>query len=332
MATLKDVANKACVDVSTVSRALNNTSYVHPDTKARIVAAAKELGYRPNAIAQALRQGRRHTIGVVIPRLHMTIFSEILQGIEQEAERLGYSTLISITEDDPKIEKKCLERIQNSFVDGIIITGTGQNNRLVRSIQAGGTAIAQLVRCSDPRISSVIADYENCGQSAVEFLYKKGCRHIAMIAGSDRQTPFQGRYKGYSEALKKFGLEELLIESDKPVNSFECGYECTNQLIDDEPQLDAILAPVDVQGLGALRALKERGIKVPDQVKVISLTGHSVGAMIETSMTAMEMPAFDMGENAARILITDIEESSNGKIPVPRNLQYPCTLIEREST
>lgn len=104
MATLKDVAQRACVDVSTVSRALNNTSYVHPETKARIVAAAKELGYRPNVMAKALRQGRRHTLGVIVPRLHLTLFSEILPGIEHEAERLGYSTLISTTDDDPQRE------------------------------------------------------------------------------------------------------------------------------------------------------------------------------------------------------------------------------------
>ena len=148
MATLKDVAQKACVDVSTVSRALNNTSYVHPETKARIVAAAKELGYRPNVMAKALRQGRRHTLGVIVPRLHLTLFSEILPGIEHEAERLGYSTLISTTDDDPQREKSCLERMQNSFVDGIIITGTGRNNRLLRSIQASGIAVTQIVRCT----------------------------------------------------------------------------------------------------------------------------------------------------------------------------------------
>ena len=104
MATLKDVAKLANVDVSTVSRALNNTSYVHPDTKERIYAAAKELGYHPNVMAQALRQGKRHTIGVVVPRLHMAIFSEILQGIEQQASELGYATLICSTNDNPKTD------------------------------------------------------------------------------------------------------------------------------------------------------------------------------------------------------------------------------------
>lgn len=228
MATLKDVAQKACVDVSTVSRALNNTSYVHPETKARIVAAAKELGYRPNVMAKALRQGRRHTLGVIVPRLHLTLFSEILPGIEHEAERLGYSTLISATDDDPQREKSCLERMQNSFVDGIIITGTGRNNRLLRSIQASGIAVTQIVRCQEPRISSIVADYEASGRNAVDYLYSKGCRRIALIAGYSHQSPFKGRYEGYSKAIAAHGLEEILAESTQPVNSFEYGYECTN--------------------------------------------------------------------------------------------------------
>ena len=331
MATLKDVAQKACVDVSTVSRALNNTSYVHPETKARIVAAAKELGYRPNVMAQALRQGRRHTLGVIVPRLHLTLFSEILPGIEHEAERLGYSTLISTTDDDPKREKSCLERMQNSFVDGIIITGTGRNNRLLRSIQASGIAVTQIVRCQEPRISSVVADYEACGRNAVDYLYAKGCRRIALIAGYSHQSPFKGRYEGYSKAIAAHGLEEILAESTQPVNSFEYGYECANQLLRDEPELDGILAPVDLQGLGVLRALKEQGIRVPNEVRVLSMTGHAIGEMLETSMTSLEMPAFEMGEKAAQLTIMEIESPSE-KAPTPLSIQFPYTLTQRETT
>ena len=146
MATLKDVARLACVDVSTVSRALNNTSYVHPDTKARIFAAVKELSYQPNVLAQGLRQGKRHTIGVVVPRLHLTLFADITQSIESESRKLGYATLICHTEDDPLIEKECLNRLRNGFVDGIIIAGTGRNGHLLRDIHAGGIAVTQIVR------------------------------------------------------------------------------------------------------------------------------------------------------------------------------------------
>lgn len=332
MATLKDVARLACVDVSTVSRALNNTSYVHPDTKEKIYAAAKELGYHPNRMAQALRQGRRHTIGVVVPRLHLAIFSEILQGIEQAARELGYATLICNTEDDPKTERECLDRLRNGFVDGIIIASTGRNGRLVRDIQASGIPMVQLVRRQERNISSVVADYEACGYDAVQYLHGKGCREIGLIAGSLHLFPYKGRYNGYCRAIAELGLEKNIGESEKwPVNSFEYGYENTNQLLDDNYAIDAIIAAVDIQGLGVIRALTERGIRVPEQVKVLSLTGHSVGRMLETSMTSMEMPAVDMGEKSAKMLIDEIEAGSDRR-PSPQHLTMSYLLVEREST
>lgn len=331
MATLKDVARLACVDVSTVSRALNNTSYVHPDTKERVYAAAKELGYHPNVMAQALRQGKRHTIGVVVPRLHLTIFSELLQGIEQGARSLGYATLICNTEDDPKVERDCLNRLRNGFVDGIIIAGTGHNGRIVRDIKASGIAVVQIVRQQEGNISSVVADYEACGYNAVRFLYEKGCRHIGLINGSTYLAPYKGRLDGYRKAAKDFGLEEYFSKSSYPENSFEYGYECASQLLSDTPGLDGILAAVDIQGLGVIRVLTEMGVSLPNQVKVISLTGHAVGGMLETSMTSMEMPAHEMGKKAAAMVIEEIEAPSDKK-PSPQCVSFTTILVEREST
>lgn len=330
MATLKDVARLACVDVSTVSRALNNNSYVHPDTKEKIYAAAKELGYHPNVVAKALRQGKRHTIGVVVPRLHLAIFSEILQGIEEEARGRGYATLICVTEDDEKTEKECLNRLRNGFVDGIIIAPTGKNGHLIRDIKASGIAVVQLVRRQDHSISSIVADYETCGYEAVTYLYEKGCREIGLIAGAQHLEPYKGRYTGYRKAIKKLGLEENLSECNLPVNSFEYGYECANQLLADNYALDAIIACVDIQGLGARRVLKEKGIGC-DQIKVISLTGHVVGGMLRTSMTSMEMPANEMGMKAAAMVIEEIETPFDRK-PSPRHLVFSASLVEREST
>lgn len=330
MATLKDVAKLACVDVSTVSRALNNTSYVHPETKKRIYAAAKELGYSPNVMAQALRQGKRHTIGIVVPRLHLAIFSEILQGIESKARQYGYSTLVCVTEDDPKVEKDCLNRLRNGFVDGIIIAPVGKNSHLIRDIKASGISVIQLIRKQDQSIGSIIADYEKCAYDAVNYLYHKGCKTIGLIAGSQNLTTFRGRYEGYHKAIKRFNLEEHLSECSFPVNSFEYGYECTMKLIDSTDALDAIIACVDVQGLGARRALKDEGF-TNSQVKVISLTGHSIGGMLQTPMTSLEIPAHEMGEKAALMIIEDIEAPGNNK-PGPKHLTFTSTLVEREST
>jgi LacI family transcriptional regulator len=331
MATLKDVAKLANVDVSTVSRALNNTSYVHPDTKERVYAAAKELGYHPNVMAQALRQGKRHTIGVIVPSLYLTVFSEILQGIERQAGELGYGTLICTTQDDPKKEKECLNRLRSGFVDGIIIVATGRNGRILRDIQASGITVTQLVRRQEADMSSVVGDYDACGYDAVKYLYEKGCREIGLISGSIHLAPFLDRHTGYRRAIEELGLEELTTKTDRDVNSFQYGYECANQLMDENPDLDAIIASVDVQGLGAIRAVTERGLRIPEDVKLISLTGHRVGRMLQTAMTAMEMPAVEMGETAAKMTIEDIEADSKHK-PSRRHICFASILVEREST
>ena len=331
MATLKDVAKLACVDVSTVSRALNNTSYVHPETKARILAAVKELSYQPNVLAQGLRQGKRHTIGVVVPRLHLTVFAEITQGIERAARKLGYAILICTTEEDAKAERECLNRLRNGVVDGIIIAGTGANNRLVRDIHSSGIAVAQVVRRQERDISSVVADYEACGYDAAKFLASKGCREIGLINGPMHIAPYRGRYDGYRKAMAELGLPEISTTSLEACNSFEYGYQCANQLLDENPELDAIMAAVDVQGLGAMRAMKERGVQVPEQVRLVSLTGHAVGSMLETSMTSLEVPAYEMGEKVTRMIVEEIESPSDRK-PSPQHLVFPAALVEREST
>ena len=330
MATLKDVAKLACVDVSTVSRALNNTSYVHPDTKKRIYAAAKELGYRPNVMAQALRQGKKHTIGIVVPRLHLTIFSEIIQGIEQYAREHGYNVLVCVSRDDPKIERSCLTQLRNGFVDGIIIAATGKNGRLIRDIKASGISVVQIIRRQEYSISSVDADFEACGYNAVEYLYEKGCRNIGIIAGAQHLYPYKGRYDGYRKAIRNLNLQEYVSESALEVNTFEYGLECANQLLDNVSGLDAIIACVDVQGLGAIRAIKEAGLTC-DEIKVISLTGHQVGQMLLRTMTSMEMPANEMGVMTAKMIIEDIEAPDDNK-PSVKHLTVAAVLKERETT
>lgn len=331
MATLKDVARLACVDVSTVSRALNNTSYVHPDTKRRILAAVKELSYQPNVLAQGLRQGKRHTIGVVIPHMHLTVFADITQSIEVESRKLGYAVLICHTNDDPAQEKECLNRLRNGFVDGLIIAGTGRNGRLLRDIRTSGIAVTQIVRKQENSISSVVADYDACGYDMVRYLYGKGCREIGLINGPMNLAPYRERYHGYSRAMEELGLFETCADCPGPGNSFDYGYRCTEELLMQNPNLDAIMAAVDIQGMAALRALKDRRIRVPEQMRLVSLTGHSVGELLETTMTALEIPAQEMGAKATRMVIDEIEAPAEEK-PSVQHLVFPASLVERESS
>lgn len=134
MPTLRDVAKLACCDVSTVSRALNNNPCVHAETKKRIMAAVEKLSYRPNLLAKGLRQGKRHSVGIVVPHLHLSVFSMIAQSIEATLREAGYSAFLCSVEDNPIAERDSLNRLRNGLVDGIIIAGTGKNKNLIRDI------------------------------------------------------------------------------------------------------------------------------------------------------------------------------------------------------
>ena len=331
MATLKDVAKLACVDVSTVSRALNNTSYVHPETKERIYAAAKELGYHPNVMAQALRQGKRHTIGVIVPSLFLSVFAGITLGMEQEAQKRNYAILLCSSFDDSSVEKESLNRLRNGFIDGLIIASTGRNTRLIQDIQASGTPVVQIIRDQIPRMNSIVADYEATAYDAVHYLYRQGARNIGFLGGNNRFVPFHDRYQGYQRALQELHLPELTIPSSFVGHSFERGYHDAKALLFQFPDLDAIITSVDSQGLGVLRLLKEQKKRVPEDIRVMSLTGHTIGAMLEPRMTPMELPALEMGRCAVRMILEEIELDSN--IPSsPKRLVFPAELVEREST
>ena len=332
MATLKDVARLANVDVSTVSRALNNTSYVHPDTKKKIMDAVQQLSYKPNLLAKGLRQGKRRTIGVVVPSLNLSVFGDIVQSVEKMARDLGYAVMICTTQDDPDTEEECLNRLRNGLVDGILIASTGQNKRLLRSIHADGIAVAQMVRRQDNQISSAVADYFSSAFQGVKFLYKKGSRHIGLINGSTEIIPYRERYRGYKKAVRDCRCEENTVESSLPKGDyFKDGYEGARALLRQCPETDGILVAVDMQGLGALRALKDRGIKVPKQVRVLSLTGNSIGTKLETTMSSLEMPAEEIGRKVTQMIIEEIEASPDSK-PSQQHIVFDVQIAERETT
>jgi len=332
MATLKDVAKLACVDVSTVSRALNNSSYVHPATKEKILKAVEQLSYKPNLLAKGLRQGKKHTIGVVCPSIYITLFGEMTAALEKEARLYGYGVMICTTGGDAEVEAACLNRLRNGFVDGIVIASTGKNKSLLRDIKGDGISVVQMIRKQDRNLSSVVGDYAASAYDSVQYLYKKGCRQIGFINGSMEIIPYRERYKGYTEAMQELGLEEAMSKSEAPLlNNFEDGYKGAVYLLKHYQGLDGLMAANDLQCLGALRALKDNKVAVPRKVKVISLTGVALGGMLTPSMTSMEMPGAEMGIKAARLIIDDIEAPADNK-PSLQHLVCAPKLAERETT
>lgn len=331
MATLKDVAKLANVDASTVSRALNNTSYVHPDTKERVLKAVKELSYRPNVLAQGLRQGKRYTVGVVLPKLYFTIFAEVLRGIEKKAEEHHYCTLVCSTEDDFVRERECLNRLRNGFVDGIIVAGTGKSGRLLRDMKASDIPLVQIIRNQEREISSVVADYEAAAYQAVRYLADKGCKQIGFINSALSLRPYHDRYKGYISAVKRLKLEEIYPTATEKMQDFAYGFRCAEELLNRYPLLEGMIAANDILGMGAIRAMSKNKRRIPEDVKLMSLNGHSVGEMLQVSMTSMEIPAALIGEKAMELLLEEIQSGNRQGQPA-KHLVFNTRLVEREST
>ena len=330
MATLKDVAKLANVDISTVSRALNNKGYVHEETKKRIIEAVEELSYHPNILAKGLRQGKKHTIAFVVPRIAITIYSDMIAPFSEAARKMNYECLICVSDDDVQQEKEILERLRGGTVDGIVISSTGKNNKLIREIKNEGVCILQAVRKQDESLSSIISDYYTTGYEAVRFLHMKGCRNIGLIIGNLSLHPYKERYAGYMKAVRELGLEPIVVMDETNPNKVHYGMNCADKLLDQYPALDGLLASVDSQGIGAIRELTQRGKRIPEDIRVMSLTGIRLGGFLETAMTAIEVPAGEIGETAAEIIIKDIESKAERR--TVKNLVFNSTLVERETT
>lgn len=330
MATLKDVAKLACCDVSTVSRALNNSAHVHPETRKRIFDAVEKLSYRPNVLARGLRKGKRNTIGIIVPHLQLTMFGDAVQAAEGRARELGYASLVASTHDDGAIEAEILDRLANGFVDGLLIAGTGKNTKMIQSLKAQGMPIVQFVRRDNIGLSSVTADFEACAYEGACYLADKGCKHIGLVNGPSRIGPYRERLSGYRRAVGELNLPEMIASDNAQANTFEYGYHAARRLIAENPELDAIMVAVDAQGMGAMRALREADKRYPEDVRLISLTGYRVGSLLETPMTSMEVPTAEISRKAVEMLVEIIEADADKK-PSVASLVYPPTLVERQS-
>ncbi|WP_277250847.1 LacI family DNA-binding transcriptional regulator [Peptoniphilus vaginalis] len=312
MTTLKDVAKLANVDVSTVSRALNNSGYVHPQTKKRIMDAVEELSYKPNLLIKGVKKGKRKNICVMIPSLFLSMFGELVQLIEEKARDYEYEIVIINTNDDPDVEEISLKKVRDSYTDGLLIVSTGQNKRLIRDINSSDLPVVQLVRNQTDHLSSVDVNYFNCAHEGVHFLRRCGCERIALINGIMEIRPFAERYRGYLKAISELGQDDLSINNDYyNMDFFKTGYNKFKELDDQYGNIDGILTANDLQAMGVLRAAKDLGYIIPEDLKIISLAGHSMGELLETKITSMEMPLDLIANKSVELLINKINSKSD---------------------
>lgn len=330
--TLKDIANKIGVSTTTVSIILNDKApHISKATKDLVIKTATEMNYRPNRIARSLVNRSSHTLGLIVPDIVNPFFAEITKGVCQEAMKNNYAVSIFNTDDDVDKDIEYIDYMQDIGVDGFVaILGTdGQERKRKQRLKKLHNSSCPMIlvdRLIDDNFMSVTTDNKKGAFLATEYLIKLGHKKIGCISGQLNTSFSKERFYGYLEALQKYGIKfdsSLLYEGDY---RYDTGYKITKHLL--EKEVTAILAFNDMIAYGVYGALKEVGLKVPENISVVGYDDLLYSSMISTPLTTIHQPAYKMGEKSVQMLIKLIKGDLSEE---ERHFQFIPKLIERES-
>lgn len=304
--TIKDIASHLCLSVSTVSRALADDKNIRKETKEKIFAAARELGYARNVIAANLRTGRSHTVGVLVDQMVSPYAARIIKGINRVMREHGIYVVTCDADNDPSIERDYLNMVKSSFFDGLIIAhcNNADNSGLFKELNDKGLPMVFLRSSLDGLDAPVVCvnSYDKVF-FLVDHLVCSGRRRIVNVKGPSLSGEVRDLDKAYVDVMNKFGIPviaELQLSAGVDMLS---GREVADRLIDSGVDFDAVFAINEIVAIGVMNRLMERGVKVPDDVSVAAFTGSMLSEMVYPSMTSVEAPLEDMGRRAAELLV-----------------------------
>jgi len=330
--TLKDVALRAGVHPATASRALNPETrlLVSEDTANRVLAAAADLGYRPNAVARSLRTRRSHTVGVLIPDLNNPLFPPIIRGLEDRLGADGYVPLIGNTDGDDARERTVFEQMRARHVDGYVLATAHLRSPLLDEAARAGLPVVLMNRIAeDYSFPSVTVDNERGVRMAISHLTSLGHKRIACIAGPQDVSTGLARYRGFRSAMAAADLE---VPADQVAFarsfSIEEGHRCAKEILAAGERCTAVAAGNDMLAVGCYLALDEAGLSCPGQISVVGFNDMPFIDMLRPPLTTVAFPHYQVGTEAAKLLI----ERLNGDSGLVKVLYLAPELIVRGST
>lgn len=325
---IKDVARKAGVSISTVSRVVNDSKAVRPKTKERVLKAIEELGYKPNAIARSLKIKNTKTIGIMIPDISNQFFPEVVRGVEDVANMYEYNIFLCNTDMDREKEIQYFNALEEKQVDGLIFMGNNIPEELGKRFETCDIPIV-LIGTDYGDLPSVTINNAQASKDVVNYLIKKGHESIAMITGK-AYDPIVGvaRKNGYIEALEEAEIaynEELIIEGGY---RFKSGYEGAKKLLSLKNPPTAIFVASDEMAIGVMRAALEKGVVIPDELAIVGFDNIDMAGKLYPSLSTVAQPMYEMGAIGMRVLtkILNDETLENRKVV----LNY--SFVERESS
>ncbi len=328
MITIKDVAKRAGVSPSTVSRALSGKVPVDRETRDRVMEAVRALKYQPNILAKGLKEGRTNTIGLIIPNICNPIFPAVARGVEDVARENGFTVVLCNTDEDMDMERNYVEKLQNRWVDGLIFATAREESRHILELKQRNFPVVLVARHMGEAVDAVVVDNYKSSFEAVRYLIETGHKRICIIVGDRDLILYRERFEGYRYALESAGLpvypEMILDVSGRDDN----GYNAVKNLLEKGIIPDAIFAASDPRAIGAIRAVKDCGLNVPDDISIVGFDDLDISSYIDPPLTTVSQPLYEMGTQAARRLIAMVNGSKDEK---PQIKIMKTRLIKRKS-
>lgn len=320
--TIYDVARIAGVSMATVSRVVNGNTNVKPSTRKKVLKAIEDLGYRPNAVARGLASKKTTTIGVVLPDISSLFFAELARGIEDIANMYHYDIILSSSDQNRDKEIQLLNNLLEKQVDGVLFLG-GEVTEEHRQLFESTTVPIVLVSSADPqkKLPSVRIDMERASYDAVQFLINNGHKRIAFLTTRLR-SHFQQRYNGYVQALKanNIPLDDDLVVEIQPV--YEAAIRIATNLLKLSNAPTAFFTFNDEIAIGAIHAVQDQGLCVPDDVEVIGFNNTRFSQMVRPMLTTVVQPIYDIGAVSMRLLTKLINnEETHMEVVLPHRIE-----------
>jgi LacI family transcriptional regulator len=326
--TIKDVARESGVNVSTVSRALNGEYGVHSDTRELVQKVAQRLRYRPNRVARGLVTGRSHTLALVVSDIRNLFFAELARGAEDAAYAAGYDLVLCNSDLDPEKQMLYVQSLLEKRVDGILMNSVAALGRKQQEqLAACGVPIVLLNRPSgNAAFSTICADNRGGGALAAEYLLRLGHRKIAHLTGPRHHGNLTERARGFLRAMQSSGDGQPIVLYGQ--NSFTGGYELAKKLIGQRTNVSAVFVANDVMAFGAIRAILEAGLRIPDDLSLIGFDNVELASISHPPLTTIHQPKYEMGRAAVEILLRLGVRAENR---VPEHRSFGVHVVERQS-
>jgi len=326
--TLKMVAESAGVSVNTASRAINNKQDINLETKKRVLKIAQDLGYVRNDTAVALRTKKTGTIGVVIADNRNPFYAEVLNGMEVAARKKNYHIILANTQRDYKKEEEAINLLLNKRVDGLLIAPVQDRDDDIKKLIEANIPFVIVGRdFNDIDLDAVYNDEVKGGFLATEYLIKKGHKKIAFINGVLHKSPAKGRLKGYKKALKECEIpfnDALISVGDIDVKD---GYERTKQMLKKNLDFTAIFAYNDMMAFGAMQAIKEKDLRIPENIGLVGYDDILFSSLISPALTTIKLKKQELGVESVKLLLSRINRAHKKT----KKIMLDVELIVRET-